>query len=54
MKTAVTKRTDTNKNPQTTGNGKTIFQEKTSKKLEGWVGGRSGNGEQQQEKWEIS
>ena len=33
---------------------KTIFQEKTSKKLEGWVGGRSDNGKRQQEKWEIS
>ena len=39
MKTAVSKRTDTNKNPQTTGNGKTIFQEKTSKKTRR-VGGR--------------
>ena len=33
---------------------KTIYQEKMSKKLEGWVGRRSGNGEQQQEKWKIS
>ena len=34
---------------------KTIFQgKKRPEKLEGWVGGRSGNGERQQEKREIS
>ena len=32
---------------------KASLQEKTSKTLEGWVGGRSGNGERQQEKWAI-
>ena len=53
LKTAVTQRLNTNKSPHNKQEMEKL-PGKNSKKLEGWEGRRSGNGERQQEKWAIS